>query len=667
MFAPADMSEVDIFVFEDDVQVVAETVARLGVMHLLDVSSLGNWAEDVSKAWATRVATYTAQERRVLDLMRDLHIEERPTPCDRPLAPVTELVALEKEIDEIESRTQDLRQRERKLRQELEHWDLVARSLRPLVPLSIGLNDLRHLEYLHLVAGTIPAENLTRLEASLFRIPYTIIPVYRYNGRVLVFAFCAREHAPILDRALQSAFLSPLSLPEEFSGTPHEVLQQVLKRRAQVAEQLAKLEQERQALAEELAPQLLTMLTRIRLNRTMADAISHFGHRGQVYLIAGWVPKSQVPLLRAEVERAAQGRATFEENSPYMPGQAHKVPTLLRHSRLLQPIESIVSTYGTPGYREIDPTLIVGLTFVLMFGIMFGDLGHGLVLAAIGLALALGLVPKLAGQKGAGIILAACGLSSSIFGVLYGSLFGMEDVIPHLWLKPMQDIPTLLLASVVLGVIILNIGFACRLITAYRKGQLIEAIFDRNGVAGVLLYWSLIGSVLSVATGHGLPGILLLAILLLMTALFFSRPLTNLLRGQRPIFHGSMVELLVESFFELFETMISYVSNTLSYVRLGAFAVAHGGLSMAVFLLADLVSGGPSGALLRWVIIILGNVVVMVFEGVIVAIQTLRLEYYELFGKFYSGEGIPFKPLKLPIVECQTARATARALERSGA
>ena len=116
------------------------------------------------------------------------------------------------------------------------------------------------------------------------------------------------------------------------------------------------------------------------------------------------------------------------------------MPTLLRNPKSSAPVEGIVSTYGMPGYREIDPTPLVAVTFVLMFGIMFGDLGHGLVLATIGALLSFNVFPKARSHLWPGIVLMACGLSSSVFGLLYGSVFGMEDVIPQLWLSPMEDI-----------------------------------------------------------------------------------------------------------------------------------------------------------------------------------------------------------------------------------
>ncbi len=660
MFVPAEMSEVDIFVFENDIEVVAQTVASLGVMHLLDANALGKWAENVSSEWAGRASAYRGQERRVLELLHQLGIEEAFRPCEGKLDVAKDLAVLEGELSEIESRVNSLREKEAGLKHELEHWRMVAKSMELLAPLSVSISDLRQSSQLHMVAGTIPSENLARLEASLFRVPYSIIPVHYYDGRVLIFAFCAEEHAPILDRALESAFLDPLALPSEYSGTAQEVLEQVSRQIEDAQAKLDELAKERQRLIEEVAPRLLSMLARIRRNAVIADAMAHFGHREHVYLIAGWVPKDRVKELREAIERAAEGRATIEENPSRAFRERVQVPTLLRNAKLFRPVEALVTTYGTPGYREIDPTPLIAVTFTLMFGIMFGDLGHGLVLAAIGLLLASRLVPQLSKQAGIGLILIACGLSSSVFGLLYGSFFGMEGVIPHLWLKPMHDILTLLMASVVLGVVILNIGFGCRLFAAARQGHFVEAIFDKNGLVGLLLYWGLVAIVLLIATGGAIPEWLFVEVMLCVFALFFSEPLTRLLEGKRPLVQGSALELGVQAFFELFEALISYISNTLSYVRLGAFAVAHAGLSTVVFLLADMIGSGSSGSVGRAAVIVFGNIFVIGFEGLIVAIQTLRLEYYEFFGKFFKGDGIPFRPLSLPSVECRVQE-----LERS--
>lgn len=648
MFTPAEMSEVEIFVNDKDIDQAAQTIASLGVMHLLDASALGNWAEGVSSEWSGRITMFAAQERRLLDLMRQLEIPDNAQAEQEQLRPAEDLRTIEEALQRIEEQVRGLRQRREELRRDIERWELVTRSLEVLAPLSISLSDLQHLKYLHVAAGTIPAENISRLDASLFRIPYKIIPVYQHKSGVLIFAFCAEEHAPILERALESAFLTPLSLPLEYDGTPTEVLTKVSANLADARRQLENVEREQESLAASSGNELQAMLSRVRSDRAVAEAMSHFGHRGHVYLIAGWVPKKQVGRLHAAIDNITEGRATVEENPPDVAGRQLAIPTMLENRKLFKPAESLVTIYGLPNYKELDPTPMVALTFVLMFGMMFGDLGQGLLLALAGLVLSLGLIRKLKGLASAGSLLLAAGLSATLFGVLYGSVFGLENVLPSVWVRPMRDIWTLLEVSVIYGVIILNIGFAFRLANAIRQRRFRDAVFDKNGVTGLILYWGLLGLVYCIATSTPIPVILDIVVVLASLALLFAEPLKRILHGVKRTPQRNVAEQMLQSFFELFEAIISYISNTLSYVRLGAFAVAHVGLSLAIVQLVNLVSASTHIAVSGVFVLVLGNLLILALEGLIVGIQTLRLEYYEFFGKFFTGGGIPFKPLALP-------------------
>jgi len=648
MFIPAEMSEVDIFVNENDIEAVAQTIASLGLIHLLDTSALGDWATGVSAEWAGRIATYTAQERRLVEIMNQLKIAESTQPLNIQLQPAEDVAVIEEALQQAEARVSALRTQQDKIRRDLEHWELVSKSLQALEPLAISLSDLQHLEHLHVVAGTIPSENLSRLEASLFSIPYQIIPVYHYQNGDLIFAFSSEEHAPILDRALESAFLDPLTLPTEYAGTPQEVLAQVDANMKQGQAQLEEIESQVMALSAALQQELQQLLLRIRGDRAVADAMSHFGHRGHVYLIAGWVPQKELGQLRTAVDQVSEGRATVEENPPYVAGQQHKVPTLLNNRRLFRPAESLVKIYGLPDYNELDPTPLVAITFALMFGMMFGDLGQGLIFILAGIALQRKWIPRLASMASFGAILLACGISSSIFGTLYGSVFGQENILNPLWLRPMDNIWSLLITSIVYGVVVLNIGYILNLVKAGRNKALRDVVFAKNGIVGMALYWCLLLIVFFIMTGKHVPILVDILVPLLCIALLLSEQFTRMLKRQKPAFTGNVGEALLQSFFEFFEAIISYVSNTLSYVRLGAFAVAHMGLSKAFSILAQLISGSTSITISGIFILIIGNIFILALEGLIVGIQTLRLEYYEFFGKFFNGDGIPFKPLTLP-------------------
>ncbi|HEM47308.1 MAG TPA: ATPase, partial [Alphaproteobacteria bacterium] len=202
-----------------------------------------------------------------------------------------------------------------------------------------------------------------------------------------------------------------------------------------------------------------------------------------------------------------------------------------------------------------------------------------------------------------------------------------------LWLQPLHAIFELLIAAVIAGVAILNLGMALNLVSAWRVRDMARFWLDKSGVLGLALYWTLLGGGLAVFSG-ALPTGAWLALLAPLAALmWFREPLTERLRGGRP----KIGDHLVTGFFELFEAVIAYLSNSLSFVRLGAFAVAHEGLSRMVLQYG----GGGSG----WAVLLIGTLVIVGFEGLIVGIQALRLSYYEFFGRFFQGRGAPFRPL----------------------
>jgi V/A-type H+-transporting ATPase subunit I len=289
--------------------------------------------------------------------------------------------------------------------------------------------------------------------------------------------------------------------------------------------------------------------------------------------------------------------------------------------------------YGVPNYNEIDPTKFVAITAFLMFGFMFGDVGQGLIIMLIGIFL---LVKK----KSLGPVFTAAGISAMIFGVLYGSIFGKEDIIPSLLIKPMENISTMLIAGITVGVILIFIAMITNILNGIKNRDIKKIFFSENGIAGFIFYALILSSIVYYFLKGRIfisGGILacILAICLIMIA--FKEQLSNIIKKNKLQTKSSIVEII----FEIVEMLLSMVSNTISFVRLAAFAINHVGLCLAVYILANMTSGTGSLA-----IAIIGNTLVIVLEGLVVAIQVLRLEYYELFSKFYSGDGRHYKPIK---------------------
>jgi len=205
----------------------------------------------------------------------------------------------------------------------------------------------------------------------------------------------------------------------------------------------------------------------------------------------------------------------------------------------------------------------------------------------------------------------------------------------------------ILIVAVAAGVVLLIFGFLIGIFNYARARNTGHLLFGHNGIAGLLLYVSVLGLGASAMGAIPVPTIVFIVLAgVAAIALMFAEVFIHLVEGHRPLYEGGLFTYLIQAGVELFEVVISLLSNTLSYVRVGAFAVAHGGLSAAIFILAELFSGflGPIG---YWFVVIGGNLFIVGFEGLIVGIQTMRLSYYEFFGKFFTGGGMRFEPLVL--------------------
>ena len=327
-----------------------------------------------------------------------------------------------------------------------------------------------------------------------------------------------------------------------------------------------------------------------------------------------------------------------------------KPPTKLKNSFLGRVFQPFLEMYGLPAYNEADPSLFMALTYCLFFGIMFGDLGQGLCLALIGLVLARWKKLWL------GNIIACCGLSGAVFGCVYGSVFGFEDLLPGFkimeestlsGLGVVSNVLLLLVASILLGVFMLLLVMVINICNGVRQKNYEKILFGPNGAAGIVFYAGVLIAGASALLGVDLvtPAYVLGVLVLPLALMLLRQPLSKLLAREADWYKFSVGEVLGTGFFELFETLLSYLTNTLSFMRVGAYAITHVGLMLVVHMLAELSGGvgGPAGI----AVLILGNLFVMGFEGLLVGIQVLRLEFYELFGRFYDDGGVAFAPKQI--------------------
>lgn len=661
MLFPKAMTEVELIVPSKDLLAVTKVLGTHGEFHQIDSTYLG--LQDIGPStWQEQSAAYSAVERRLQVLMQTLGLGEAFVGTSSKDA-LTDLEAIRPAVERIEGEVKAINDQLTAERKRLEQLEPELQQLLPIADVNIEVGALQKSRYLYSVPGTLPAANVSRLETSLARVPHAFFTLREDAQKPLVWLLGPRSHSDVIDRAVRSAYLTPLSLPEEFEGTPAEVTK-ALRREIEASKQkIDALEGDLGKLAQAHQSELRGLLWDVHISRLTADAMARFGQLRHTYVVVGWVPASELEKLRRRLTQASK-EIVIEARSILPSEHRGNVPVSLRNPGFLGAFEFMVNTYARPRYEEFDPTILIAVTFPLLYGAMFGDVGHGLVLAAFGALAASKAVPALRGFARLGGLLFACGVGGMIFGFLFGSIFGFEDVLTKspifgrfVVIQPLHSILQILAFAIGAGVVLLNVAILLNILAAVRARDWPRFFFDSNGLAGWILYLSflvligqLIGNLFLKQTLFPGMVMVLAAIGMLvgtLAAVVFSEPLKRWMEGHRPLIEGGTGMFLIQSMAEVFEKFISMLSNTLSYVRVGAFAIVHAGFMSAVFVMANLLSGGQGSGVVYWLVVVFGNIGVILLEGFIVTIQTMRLHFYEFFSKFFTGGGSAYEPLAL--------------------
>ncbi len=545
------------------------------------------------------------------------------------LHPVSEaeLEGLDRELGQLWTECAAREEHLQALTEEQRMVDQLDETLDDFAALNIDLGRLQQESaFLDTHVGLVPRGNLEHLRDAIGLAGFLLFPFQLGETHAHVVIIGPRSAGEgKLSAVLDTAGFQALSIPPELRDEPDRIRQRLAERRVALRRDLERERTTTARRAEETRDLLQSALRTLTQAEPYVRLDSAARTSGFLSLIRGWVPAREVGRMERGLRRRLLYPFQLSARDP-RPEERPEVPSAMATPRALRPFCLFVRQYGIPRYGEFEPSSVFAVTFVLMFGMMFGDVGHGAVIALAGLALR----PKV-GTLWLCIFLA--GLSSAAFGFLYGSVFGYETLIHPIWISPLSDPVLMLKVALVWGVAFLVLANLISVHNRLVEGRPAAALFDANGVMNLLFFAGLLASAydwLSTGRIDAVGGTVALAALAAMAAYQW-------VEIRAPL--GEKILMIV---IETFETVMHNISSTLSFLRVAAFGLNHVALAIAVFTLADMMD--TTG---HWITLVLGNLFVLVLEGAIVTIQALRLEYYEGFSRYFSGDGREFQPLRL--------------------
>ena len=558
-------------------------------------------------------------------------------------------------IRRIQTDYQDLDKKRSDLENQLTTVDESLRVIRPFRNLDFDISSILKFRFICFRFGRIGKEYYQKFERYIYDNLDTIfIKCDEDDQYIWGMYFVPEPESQKVKAVYSSMHFEKIYMPDSYEGTAREAFEQLAQKRSLILSDFNTVSQKRNDFLISHCREILAAQAAIaRLSgnfdiRKLAACTKGKGENDIFYILCGWMTEKDAHSFQTDIKDDSKIFCIIdgEDDEHIQPETHQQPPTKLKNPKLFKPFEMYINMYGLPAYNEMDPTWFVAITYSFIFGAMFGDAGQGLLLFIGGF-----LLYKFKHIALAGIISCA-GVFSTIFGILFGSFFGFENLFPALWLRPMNNMMTVPFIGKLNTVFIVAIGFGMGLILLCMVFNIINAWkahdtehiwFDTNSVAGLVFYGSATVSIALILTGHTLPGGILLFIMfgIPLILIFFKEPLTALVEKKSEVMPKEKGMFIVQGLFEMFEVLLSYFSNTLSFVRIGAFAVSHAAMMEVVLMLAGFESGH-----LNWIVVILGNLFVSGMEGLIVGIQVLRLEYYEMFSRFYKGTGRKFEPFR---------------------
>lgn len=581
---------------------------------------------------------YTETLAKIHELIEECQIQSNAC-CER--IDEIDLDELNDELDKMEAEFQLLKDAYKEIETVIQEDETALEQLLEIQGMDINFDDLFECKYLKLRIGSLPKENIKQLEKYDKR-PYLWMKLSENDKLVRILYMTTLQYEGEVDNIFSSLDFVRMRIPDFVHGTPSEAVLATKEEIVSNKQMLAHVEEKMTAYKNQMKEKLMVYENSlIGLSKTyeLQKYVVVYGQRAS---ISGFIPENKVEDLKKEFQDYV---VEIEINDPYSDARLTP-PTKLKNNWFVKPFEMYVEMYGLPSYDEIDPTPFVALTYCLLFGIMFGDLGQGICVSLVGAFMYHKMHMRL------GAIMERMGVFSAFFGLIYGSVFGNEHLLDPMFHalgfehKPIEVLDsnftmTLLIMAIAIGAVLILVTMLLNMYILFKKKEIGKMLFSQNGLAGFVMYGSLVGGIalqmiakIPVMNKLYIVGLIAIPAILI----FLQEPLERVLKHEK-MFPNGIGAFLMEGVFELLEIALTFLSNTMSYLRVGGFVLSHAGMMLVVSVLMD-ITGGASP-----VVFVFGNIFVMVLEGMIVGIQVLRLEFYEMFSRYFTGNGVAFKSI----------------------
>ncbi len=678
MLKPAQMSKLRVVVLDQYLEDVMREFSKLGNVHILDVKTAAdakNLESVIENKTSGRSAELLGRIYYLLDILgikeeRDffgsLKKEPRRMPwksnkSEKQLSKVEELVSeMEKIVLKKSDKLVELGEEKARLAPEKTVLEALSR-------LSVDSSTLGESRFLYAVAGSIAPQDLDKLEEALKKhlIEYVLKEANK-SERIAMVLLTPKAHKQAMDKLLEGLDFQRFVLSP---GTASSDLTKISHRLSEIETEKKQLEADLAEAKKKYAEKLFSLREIVQIEKDISDTNSMMAKTKRVYVLEGWVPDKNYSELEKKIEEISHGHAIVKATRPV---KGETVPTKLDNPGIFKPFEVLVETFGLPSYKELDPTPILAITFPLFYGLMFGDVGHGLILVLIGLVLAK-LAKTSRGVYSLGVIVMTCGIFAMLFGFIYGEMFGMgqeeqlkllgfklplfvKDAAGTALISPLADAThtiEFLKLAILVGVVHVGSGMVLGFINKISEKQYLSAL--AGPLPKLWLYYGAVYLFMTYWTDFGKWGQNLGTVIMLipvpLVIILFSEVIQHLPKFDM----HHLPTQLGEGGFEVFDTSLIFLSNSISYSRIFALALVHGGLFLALFSVAEPLNALPLVGPLVWLLVIIaGTAGIIALESLIVFLHSLRLHYYEWFTKFYAADGVKFRPFKAERVYTRT-------------